>query len=61
MYYDMSGCRESNSGHTHPMGAYYHCTTSRTKITTQQTIDAMGVPPTLQVLYTFWIFYFACS
>ena len=25
----MSGCRESNSDRTHPMGVYYHYTTAR--------------------------------
>ena len=28
-YRTLSGCRESNPVHAHPMGAYYHCTTSR--------------------------------
>ena len=25
----LSGCRESNSDRTHPMGVYYHYTTAR--------------------------------
>ena len=32
----LSGCRESNPGHTHPMGAHYHYATARTKTSIQQ-------------------------